>query len=64
MCYTLFQVKTLEMAQFEEDFEGKKNVCLEMKLLHAIHLAVTGTKMGIIQVSTVFKLTFLDEVII
>ena len=52
------------MAQFEEDFEGKKNVCLEMKLLHAIHLAVTGTKMGIIQVSTVFKLTFLDEVII
>jgi hypothetical protein len=38
------------MAQLEEGFQGKRNVCLEMKMLHAIHLAVTGTKMGIIQV--------------
>ena len=41
---------TLEAAE-QENAEGRKNICLEMKMLHAIHLAVNGTKMGIIQVS-------------
>ena len=40
---------TLEAAE-QENTEGRKNICLEMKMLHAIHLAVNGTKMGIIQV--------------
>ena len=45
----LIQVQTLETAQMEE-YTGKPNLCLEMKMLHAIHMAVNGTKLGIIQV--------------
>ena len=40
------------MAQEEEGNVGRKNLCLEMKMLHAIHMAVNGTKLGIIQVNT------------
>ena len=48
--FILLKVATLEAAE-QENTEGRKNICLEMKMLHAIHLAVNGTKMGIIQVS-------------
>ncbi len=58
MCDVLFerslnpiQVSTLEMAEAEEGNVGRKNLCLEMKMLHAIHMAVNGTKLGIIQVT-------------
>jgi hypothetical protein len=45
-------VTTLESAELNEsDHTGfRRNLCMEMKMLHAIHLAVNGTKMGIIQV--------------
>lgn len=46
------QVSTLETAQADESNVGRKNLCLEMKMLHAIHMAVNGTKLGIIQVRT------------
>jgi hypothetical protein len=45
------QVSTLETAEAEEGNFGRKNLCLEMKMLHAIHMAVNGTKLGIIQVT-------------